>query len=283
MATLTGLQAARSYPPTIEGATSYAYKSIEDVDLQLWVFSPESPDKDGAPAMLFFFGGGWIGGSPEQFVPQARHLAARGMHGIVVDYRVYSRHGVKAKRCVEDARDALRYVTENAPSLGIDPKRIGVGGGSAGGHLAACLGTIYVDDEFAPRAMALYNPATILAPINLEGARPAQAQLLDDINRGIGIKQPHLHNRLGVEPIELSPYHHVSEETPPTILFHGTRDRTVPFVSAALFVQELKAEEVKFELKSYSGNGHGFFNGEPFLGQTMQELDDFLVGLGWLN
>ena len=112
---------------------------------------------------------------------------------------------------------------------------------------------------------------------------PAQARFLDDINRGVGIKQPQLHNRLGVEPIELSPYHHVSEQTPPTIVFHGTRDRTVPFVSAALFVQELKAEDVEFELKTYNGSGHGFFNGEPFLSQTMQELDDFLVGLGWLN
>ena len=84
--------------------------------------------------MLFFFGGGWNSGSPTQFVNIARN--ERGM-GIVADYRVKSRHGVQAKTCVEDALDALRYITENATALGIDPIRIGVGGGSAGGHLAA--------------------------------------------------------------------------------------------------------------------------------------------------
>ena len=84
------------------------------------------------------------------------------MVGIVADYRVKSRQGVQAKTCVEDALDALRYITENATSLGIDPIRIGVGGGSAGGHLAASLGLFMLSNPSAPKVMALFNPATIL-------------------------------------------------------------------------------------------------------------------------
>ena len=115
--------------------------------------------------MLFFFGGGWNSGSPTQFVKYCELLSASGMVGIVADYRVKSRHGVKAKACVEDALDALQYIPENANTLKIDPMRIGVGGGSAGGHLAASLGTIHASDPAAPKAMALFNPATVLAPI----------------------------------------------------------------------------------------------------------------------
>ena len=56
--------------------------------------------------MVFFFGGGWNGGTPGQFRPQARHLAGRGMVAIVVDYRVKSRHGTLANVAVSDANRA---------------------------------------------------------------------------------------------------------------------------------------------------------------------------------
>lgn len=276
---------AQGYPPKIPGATEYVYKTANGFDLKLWVFSPQKPEAGAeVPAMLFFFGGGWNGGSPTQFIRQSQHLAKRGMAGIVVDYRVKSRQGVRAVSCVEDALDALRYVTANAGKLGIDPDRIGVGGGSAGGHLAASLGTIHKDDPAAPKAMALYNPATILAPLPSGFVMaPRFADIANEFKARMASKKGELRVRLGVEPIELSPFHHVDASTPPTIIFHGTKDTTTPYGTALLFMMQLNANKVPVDLRSYEGAGHGFFNREPYLSQTMKQLDAFLVELGWLE
>ena len=232
--------------------------------------------------MLFFFGGGWNSGSPTQFVKYCELLSKRGMVGIVADYRVKSRQGVQAKTCVEDALDALRYITENATTLGIDPIRIGVGGGSAGGHLAASLGTIHASDPAAPKVMALFNPATILAPIS-DDLSDAPLGELEKMNARYQAKEEHLRTRIGLEPVELSPFHHVASNSPPAIIFHGTNDKTVPYESAKLFASQLRKNGVFVDLKTYEGAGHGFFNREPYFSQTAEELEAFLLGLGWLE
>ena len=278
------LHGAQQYPPLIDGAEEYVYKTVDGFDLKIWVFKPEESTEMKIPAMLFFFGGGWNGGSPTQFVRQSQYLAERGMVGIVADYRVKSRQGVRANSCVIDALDALRYVTANAGDLGIDRDRIGVGGGSAGGHLAACLGTIHADDPVAPKAMALYNPATVLAfsfP-DLEKV-PEYFQIMNQLKSETKEKIEQLRTRLGVEPIELSPFHHVKTNSPPAIIFHGTNDSIVPYGSAKFFNIKLKANGVSSELKTYQGAGHGFFNREPYYSQTNEQLDQFLVSLGWLK
>lgn len=275
---------AQAYPPKISGATEYIYKTADGFDLKLWVFSPAKATGEPVPAMLFFFGGGWYSGSPAQFVRQSQHLAKRGMVGIVADYRVKSRQGVRAVSCVEDALDALRYVTANASKLGIDPDRIGVGGGSAGGHLAASLGTIHKDDPAAPKVMALYNPAVVLAPLPSNFATAPQfTGMIEEINERMALKKNELRVRLGVEPVKLSPLNHVDASTPPAIIFHGTNDTVVPYAAAHVFAMQLKANNVPFDLKTYKGAGHGFFNREPYFGQTMEQLDTFLITLGWLE
>src|SRR6185503_1822467 len=102
---------------------------------------------DKSPAIVFFFGGGWTNGSPGQFEEHCKHLGSRGLVAITADYRVASRQQVKAVSCVADAKSAIRYVRKEAARLGIDPDRIVAGGGSAGGHIAACTGTIDGFDE----------------------------------------------------------------------------------------------------------------------------------------
>jgi acetyl esterase len=275
-------QGAQSYPPKISSDSEHTYKSVEGHDLKIWVFNPTITSKTNAPAMLFFFGGGWNSGSPTQFVKYCELLSKRGMVGIVADYRVKSRQGVQAKTCVEDALDALRCITENATSLGIDPIRIGVSGGSAGGHLAASLGTIHASDPAAPKVMALFNPATILAPIS-DDLSDAPLGELEKMNARYQAKEEHLRTRIGLEPVELSPFHHVASNSPPAIIFHGTNDKTVPYESAKLFAAQLRKNSVFVDLKTYEGAGHGFFNREPYFSQTAKELEAFLLDLGWLE
>ena len=278
-------QGSQSYPPKISSDSVHTYKSVEGHNLKIWVFNPtiiELEKNASAPAIIFFFGGGWNSGSPTQFVKYCERLSEHGMVGIVADYRVKSRHGVQAKTCVEDALDALRYVTENADKLGIDPLRIGVGGGSAGGHLAASLGTIHASDPAAPKVMALFNPATVLAPIADDLSHGSLGEF-EKMNASYQAKEEHLRTRIGLEPVELSPFHHVASNSPPTIIFHGTNDKAVPYDSAKLFASQLRKNGVFVDLMTYEGAGHGFFNREPYFSQTAEELEAFLLNLGWLE
>ena len=111
------------------------YKDVGGHTLNLHIFSApaHSPTKEPKPAIVFFFGGGWVGGTPTQFYPQCEHLSKRGMVAISAEYRVKSRHKATPFDCVEDGKSALRWIRTHAKKLGVDPKRIAAGGGSAGG------------------------------------------------------------------------------------------------------------------------------------------------------
>src|SRR6056297_2009663 len=84
--------AQKHYPPQIDCSKVVTYKQVDDVELGLWIFNPPGhKPADKSPAIVFFFGGGWMNGNPEQFVPHCKHLASRGMVAAVADYRVFSR------------------------------------------------------------------------------------------------------------------------------------------------------------------------------------------------
>ena len=276
-------QKSNGVPKTIPGSRAEIYKTIDGTELPLHIFEPKDhKESDKRPTIVFFFGGGWNGGSPTQFEHQCAYLASRGMVAITVEYRVKNRHGVKAVSCFSDAKSAIRWVRQNADRLGIDPDRIAAGGGSAGGHLAGALGTISAFDEptedktisAVPNVLVLFNPALVLAPA--EGYKAKDPK-----------KMAGLENRMGVPPQQLSPYHNIGTNIPPTIIFHGTNDKTVPFDSAKLFTEQAKKKGNKIELVSYEGQGHGFFNYKPthtgpFI-DTLKKTDAFLVSLGYLK
>lgn len=270
------------YPPQLPGAKAEVYKTIGDVKLSLFIFTPPGHKTDDSrPAIVFFFGGGWTSGSPGQFLHQCEYLASRGMVAIAADYRVASRHQVKAVECVKDAKSAIRWVRANAKRLGMDPARIAAGGGSAGGHLAACTGTLEGFDDKAedtsvsavPNAMVLFNPALVLAPLG--GPSDGRSRSLLDSDR------------CGIEPEKISPCHHVRAGAPPAIVFHGKADTTVPYATAEAFEAAMKRAGNRCELAGFEGQPHGFFNfgrGENKLFvETVRKMDQFLVSLGWLK
>jgi len=273
----------RGYPPQLDGAQVETYKRVGDVKLSMYIFTPAGhKPTDQRPAAVFFFGGGWRSGSPQQFEQQCKYLASRGMVAMTADYRVSSRHNTQGKECVADAKSAVRWARQHADRLGIDPERILAGGGSAGGHIAACTGTITGFDESEedltissrPNAMALFNPALVLASVD------GQPPLPED-------RVGNLAERMGVEPRELSPFHHVKPGIPPTVIFHGKADTTVPFKTTQLFEAAMKQAGNRCELIGYDGQPHGFFNfgrGEnKHYVATVRALDQFLKSLGYLE
>ena len=271
-----------AYPPEFSGATAVTYKTVGETKLALNIFNPEGHKAgDSRAAIVFFFGGGWTSGSPGQFEQQCRYLASRGMVAITADYRVASRHQVKAAQCVADAKSAIRYVRAHAAELGVDPKRIAAGGGSAGGHIAGCTGTLPGLDEpgedakvsSVPDAMVLFNPALTLAPV--DG---------NDFG-GFGAKLPA--EKLGAEPAAISPTHQVKAGVPPTIVFHGKADSTVPFATVEAFASAMKKAGNRCEVAGFEKQQHGFFNygrgDNSMFRETLAQADKFLVSLGWLS
>jgi acetyl esterase/lipase len=268
---------ADDVPARIPGARSEIYKTIEGSELRIFIFEPEGHSADAAaPAIVFFFGGGWREGLPDQFEPQCRILASRGMVAMTADYRVSSRQGTQARHCVEDAKSAVRWVRTHADRLGIDPERIAAGGGSAGGHIAACTAMIDgfesegedLEISCVPNALVLFNP-----PVSLGGRQLPEAE------------RNALEERMGTDPVNLSPLHHVRADLPPTILFYGTADELAR--GGETMHERMLEEGNTCELKLYEGYDHGFYNrgrheNVPFR-QTMRDVVVFLDGLGWVE
>lgn len=270
----------RTYPPDFPDAKSLIYKTVGDTQLKLFLFTPEGTAPEGGrPAIVFFFGGGWQSGSPAQFAEQARYLAKRGMVAICADYRVASRHKVTPVDCVEDAKAAMAFVRSHAAEMGIDENRIAAGGGSAGGHLAACTGVVEgfeppdVATSSRPNALILFNPAVKLAAFKDE---VLGASVIERINE-----------RTGGRAKEISPIHHVGQDEPATLIFHGDEDPTVPFDSVMQFCDEMCGKGNHCQLIGFKGQKHGFFNvrgsdDKMFLATTYL-MDRFLVSLGWIE
>ncbi|MHC4521138.1 MAG: alpha/beta hydrolase [Planctomycetota bacterium] len=270
-------------PKTLPGARTEIYKRVGDVELPIHVFLPKGHQAaDKRAAIVFFFGGGWRSGTPAQFQRHCEYLASRGMVAMTAEYRVLSRHGVKAVSCFRDAKSAVRWVRTNAERLGVDPRRIAAGGGSAGGHLAGALGTIRAFDEegedtaisSVPNALALFNPALVLAPVEGRAVRDWD-------------KLVEMEERMGVDPERLSPFHNVRAGQPPTIIFHGKADTTVPYLTASLFAEQMQKKGNRCELVGYDDQPHGFFNygrsNNTYFVDTVKKMDAFLVSLGYLD
>lgn len=247
------------------------YKTVDGVELKLHVFKPEGHQAtDKRAAVIFFFGGGWVGGSPGQFYPQSAYLASRGMVAMSAEYRVKSRNGTTPRECVKDGKSAVRWVRMHAEALGIDPDRIAAGGGSAGGHVAAVTGTTLAFEEAGedlkissrPDALVLFNPV---------------------FDNGPG--------RFGHQQVkeywkEISPLHSISESAPPTIVFLGTQDEYVPVEVAKEYKSLMDQVGRRCDLHLYEGQPHGFFNvnrNNGYYEKTELEMDRFLQSLGFLT
>ena len=249
----------------------WLYKTVDDTELKLHVYTPEGySTSDKRPAVIFFFGGGWNNGSPGQHYSQCAHLASRGMVAMSAEYRVKSRNQTTPKECVEDGKSAIRWVRAHAAELGIDPNRIAAGGASAGGHVAAAAGTVDSFDatnedlsvSSRPDALVLFNP------------------VFDNGPGGFG------HFRVKAYWREISPIHNISEAAPPTIVFLGTEDEYIGAEVAVRYKKLMDQSGVRCDLHLYPEQAHGFFNPDRkngYFEKTLETMDEFLSSLDFLD
>jgi acetyl esterase/lipase len=248
------------------------YKIVNGDTLNLiFRYPPNFKKSKKYPTIIFFFGGGWNGGSVAQFEPHAAYFASRGMITVLADYRVKSRQGTTPFEAVNDAKSAIRYLREHAKELNVNPKKIVGSGGSAGGHLAAACGNVPGLDERGedlsisskPNALVLFNP------------------VYDNGPDGYG------YERIGERYPEISSMHNIKKGSPPAIVFLGTNDRLIPVSTAERYKEKMNAVGSRCELFLYEGAGHGFFNfgrndGEYYQ-KTVHEADLFLISLKYLK
>lgn len=255
------------------GGEMFVYKKINERELKLFVSKPEDwKASDQRPAIVFFYGGGWVGGAPSKFNDHCQYFASRGIVSVTVEYRLLDREKKEPPlTCIQDAKSAMRWVRSHAKDLGIDPSRIAAAGGSAGGHLAAFCGMVEgLDDPQdnlsispKPEALILFNPV---------------------FNNGPGQWG---HSRLGEQYKEFSPAHNITKDDPPAIIFLGSKDDLIPVETAKDFQSQMQKFGIRCDLHVYEGQKHGFYgksnaNGKYYY-ETVTAADKFLAELGWLK
>jgi acetyl esterase/lipase len=263
-------------PLELPGSEPRVFRTIGGNELRLHIVKPDGwAAADKRACLVNFFGGGWVSGTPESSIRWAKWAAAKGLVGIAPDYRTRTRFQGTPENCVSDGRAAVRWVQAHAAELGIDPAKVIVSGGSAGGHVAAwtALTGPGPDEgdpapEITPAALILFNPVT------------------DTKESGYGGTK-----RFGGKPeraLACSVPDRMPVKMPPTIVFHATADTTVPYANSVAFRDKLIANGNRCELVTFEGLGHSYYSskfgeeGKAALKKTEAEAVAFLTSLGLL-
>ena len=266
--TLASLDAERVYSNDSPKGKVYVYKEVDGMTREMEIFSPKDhdPSKKSVPGVIMFHGGGWGSGSRVMFSYQCNYFASRGLVAATVTYKLAKKFvanktkGTESRKrvCITDAKSAIRWYKQNADELGIDPKRIIAGGGSAGGHISLLATTNPgLNDPGDPKeydatvaAYLLFNPA-----LSAGDAKDPQVDFL----------------------------RHLKADFPPAIVFFGSEDNWMKkgWVPAS---EKMKSLGIKStDLRIAEGMGHAFFNRQPWADITLIAADKFLKEHGFIE
>lgn len=253
-------------PPNIEVVENIAYAGTDDPKQRLDLYLPK--DRKGKrPLLVWIHGGAWKAGDKRQGLGALGTYLRDGNYiGASVEYR-FSQDAIWPAQ-IHDCKAAIRWLRGNADKYGIDPDRIAVAGGSAGGHLVAMLGTSGGVKELEG-TLGAYTAVSsrvscvvdLFGPADFPSITNAPSQL-----RHGDADSPEallIGGRIAEKPEaarSVSPVTYASEDDPPFMIVHGTEDRTVPFqqseaMNAALLKAEVKTKPVFIAME---GGGHGF-------------------------
>lgn len=238
-------------PDSLPGAETFVFRPAEPQAVRLHVFKPANwKPSDRRPAFVWFFGGGFVRGTPLQSAGWARRAASLGMVGVAPDYRTVERWpSTNATATVADARAAVRWVQAHAEELGVDPTRVIVGGSSAGGHLALWTAIAATPPSLDPAEAPLHKPAALLL------TSPAA-----DTSTTSGLRA----ERFGdIDQNAFSPLQNLDTTMPPVLLIHGDADPTVPYAHAVALHRALTASGNRCDFLTVPGGTHRFSSEIP--------------------
>jgi acetyl esterase/lipase len=214
----------------------------------------------GRPAILAVHGGSWIGGSkrllrpsPWNPHPTAIGLAESGFVVVAADYRLARPGAPSWPGARDDLRVAVRWIRQHSRDLGVDPGRIAAVGQSAGGHLAATLGTPFDqgDESFRVQAVVSFYGPSDLERLPLQRVRRLEHEPVRVLLGADAAAAPD-------KARDASPVHQVRRETAPMLLIHGTRDPWVPMQQSEELARALQMAGVDHQFIRVEGGRHGF-------------------------
>lgn len=221
------------------------------------IFLPEGV-KSTTPVVVWIHGGSWWGGSKEDC--PATFMVSAGFATVSINYRLSQEAPFPAQ--LVDCKSVIRYLREHAKELNIDPTRIGVWGASAGGHLAALLGTTGDDDPFAPKGQKAKVSYGVQAVCDWCGPTDFRDMLRKLASKEVTVGQVQpiislLGNKCTPEWLAASsPVSYATEKAPPFLIMHGDADGTVPVAQSRYLHSVLKTRKVDSTLVVLKGEGH---------------------------
>lgn len=244
-------------PDNVIFGPNIEYANPDGQHLQLDMASPKT-GTGPFPAIICIHGGGFRAGTRQGYDSLCIKLAERGYVSVTVSYRLAPKYPFPA--AVHDVKAAVRWLRANAGKYRIDPDRIGVMGGSAGGHLAQFLSVTAHVPELEGDVGTTGQSSKVACVVNYYGpsdftrsyGKSVDAAEVLPLFLGGNLQEArHRH-------IVASPLYWVTPQAAPTLCIHGTEDKYVAYEQATWLIDRLKAADVDAELLTLQGAGHGF-------------------------
>jgi acetyl esterase/lipase len=243
-------------PDEVTFERNVEYANPDNQHLQLNLSVPKNGNGP-FPAVLCIHGGGFRAGTREGYDKLCITLAQQGFVAATITYRLAPKYQFPA--AIHDTKAAVRWLRANAAKYKLDAARIGVTGGSAGGHLAQFLGVTAGVAEFEGDQNPGYS-STVACVVNFYGpsdftksyGKSVDAHEVLPLWLGGNVEQARLRH------IQASPLNWVTPDASPTLLIHGTEDKYVAYEQAVWLRDRLAACGVEVELITLEGAGHGF-------------------------
>jgi acetyl esterase/lipase len=254
------------------------YGRKDGMALTLDVLRPAKPNGAG---VVFLVSGGWYSGwaDPKGGVATGKPYLDKGYTLFIVRHGSAPRYAVPD--AVADVRRAIRFIRLKAKGYGVDPERLGVWGGSAGGHLSLMLGTTGDDGDKKSKDEVLRQPSRVAAVAALYPPSDLRGWTTDppaEIKKHAGLKPP-LTFDAKLEP-EVSPVLKATEKSAPSIIIHGDKDELVPIDHGKKMITALEKVKVPCELVTVVGAAHGYSpqqNKEIVLPAMLRWFDKYLA------